>query len=38
VWVTPSLKPSLKSMTELDAARGWPGPTDHVPVLIELAV
>jgi exonuclease III len=36
--VTPSLKTSLKSMTVLDAARGWPGPSDHVPVLIELQV
>jgi exodeoxyribonuclease III len=37
-WVTPSLAPALKAMTVLKDARGWPGPSDHVPVLIELAV
>ena len=38
VWVTPSLKDSLRAMTVLKDARGWPTPSDHVPVLIELAV
>jgi exodeoxyribonuclease III len=38
VWVTPSLTSALRSMTVLADARGWPGPSDHVPVLIELAV
>ncbi|MGE5539984.1 MAG: exodeoxyribonuclease III [Gemmatimonas sp.] len=38
VWVSPALKPALKSMTVLDEARGWPSPSDHVPVLIELAL
>lgn len=38
VWVSPSLAPALKSMTVLKQARGWTNPSDHVPVMIELAL
>ena len=38
IWVTPDLAPHLRSGHILKAARGWdPKPSDHVPVLIELA-
>lgn len=36
VWVTPPLGGSLKSARILRAARGWTGPSDHVPVIVEL--
>jgi exodeoxyribonuclease-3 len=38
VWVSPSLKPKLKSATVLRAARGWTNPSDHVPVTVEIDV
>lgn len=38
IWVTPDLAPSLRSHTILRDARGWePKPSDHVPVMVDLA-
>jgi exodeoxyribonuclease-3 len=36
VWVTPPLAGSLKSASVLRPVRGWAGPSDHVPVIVEL--
>ena len=36
VWVTPGLKPALKSFDIIRDARGWDSPSDHVPVLVDL--
>lgn len=33
VWVTSSLEPNLRAGGVLKAARGWPRPSDHAPVL-----
>ena len=38
VWVTPDLVPSLHRLLVLEDARGWPQPSDHVPVAIDLDV
>ncbi len=38
VWITPPLKDSLKSHKILTHARDWEKPSDHVPILVELAV
>ena len=35
IWVTPSLADRLRGAQAL-AARGWPQPSDHVPVTIDL--
>lgn len=37
VWVSPALKPALRSMAILREARDWPNPSDHAPVMIDLA-
>lgn len=38
IWVTPDLEPALRSYSIMREARGWqPKPSDHVPVIIELA-
>jgi len=38
IWVTPSLVPALQAAEILREARGWaPKPSDHVPVIIEIA-
>jgi exodeoxyribonuclease III len=37
VWITPALGGRLSSASVLRAARGWPMPSDHVPVTVELA-
>lgn len=38
IWVTPNLVPVLRGVHILRAARGWePKPSDHVPVLLDLA-
>ena len=37
IWITPGLLPRLKSHTILREARDWEKPSDHVPVMIELA-
>ena len=36
IWLSPALKPELKSGLILREARGFDGPSDHVPVLVEL--
>ena len=36
VWITPPLMKSLGEMHILKEARSWPGPSDHVPVLMAL--
>ena len=38
VWVTPDLKPALKSQMILRDARDWPRGSDHVPVCVEMTV
>lgn len=37
IWLTQALKPVLKSGAIIRAARGFDNPSDHVPVLVELA-
>ena len=37
IWLTPNLQSSLKSGLIFKAARGFENPSDHVPVMIELA-
>lgn len=37
VWVSPALKGDIKSGMILREARGFDNPSDHVPVMIELA-
>ncbi len=38
IWVTPALKENLKSLSIHKPARDWEGPSDHVPVVMEIAV
>ncbi|MBF0394996.1 MAG: exodeoxyribonuclease III [Alphaproteobacteria bacterium] len=38
VWVTPSLKGALSGAQVFKASRDWPQPSDHVPVVVDLAV
>ncbi|MFO1189365.1 MAG: exodeoxyribonuclease III [Alphaproteobacteria bacterium] len=38
IWVTPDLVPRLGSARILRSARGWAGPSDHVPVLATLSI
>ncbi|HEY4251699.1 MAG TPA: exodeoxyribonuclease III [Roseomonas sp.] len=38
VWVSPDLAGTLRSHTILKAARGWEKASDHVPVMVELAL
>ena len=37
IWVTPALAPKLRAAYILKNARDWPGPSDHVPVVVDLA-
>lgn len=37
VWVTPALKPRLRAARVIDATRDWNPPSDHVPVVVDLA-
>jgi exodeoxyribonuclease-3 len=37
IWVTPALVNSLNSIRIFEDVRGWDGPSDHVPVLLDLA-
>jgi exodeoxyribonuclease-3 len=37
IWVTRPLKPALKGAAILREARGWSQPSDHVPVVVDLA-
>ncbi len=36
VWVTPNLKPHLKSMQVDLEPRGWEKPSDHAPVIVDF--
>lgn len=36
VWVTPDLVRGLRGLVIHQDARGWPGPSDHVPVAIDV--
>ena len=36
IWVTPALTKQLKGAAVLREARGWPRPSDHVPVYIDI--
>lgn len=38
IWVTPNLKDSLRRVETHKDARNWNAPSDHVPVLVELAL
>lgn len=38
VWVTPDLAPALADGRVLRAVRGWETPSDHVPVIVDLAI
>jgi exodeoxyribonuclease-3 len=37
IWVTPDLSSQLLAVDVRRAARGWPQPSDHVPVTVDLA-
>ena len=36
IWVTPRLAPRLEGAHVLREARGWPHPSDHVPVSVDI--
>lgn len=38
VWITPELRPALKGAWVMKGARDWKQGSDHVPVVIDLAV
>jgi len=38
IWVSADLAGALVGQVVLKAARGWPNPSDHVPVMVELAL
>jgi len=38
IWVSPALKPALKSQSIIRKMRGWEKASDHVPVIAELAL
>ena len=38
IWVSPALADAVKSMRVLRDARGWQRPSDHAPVMAELAL
>lgn len=38
IWLTPPLTPLLQGQEILTAARDWEKPSDHVPVMIDLAL
>jgi exodeoxyribonuclease-3 len=38
IWVTPSLKPALRASITLKDARDWESPSDHVPVVVDIAL
>jgi len=37
IWVTPGLAPAVADARVLRDARGWQQPSDHVPVIVDLA-
>ncbi|HTT98229.1 MAG TPA: exodeoxyribonuclease III [Rhizomicrobium sp.] len=38
IWISPTLKPALKSQSIVRKMRGWEKASDHVPVIAELAL
>jgi exodeoxyribonuclease-3 len=38
IWVTPGLSSQLVAAEVMRPARGWPQPSDHAPVTVELDV
>lgn len=38
IWVTPRLRPRLRGAQVLREARGWPNPSDHVPVAVDIDI
>ncbi len=38
IWVTPTLAPALKKLEILKDARDWTQPSDHVPVVMSIAL
>lgn len=36
IWLSPSLAPALRGASVLKDARGWPQPSDHAPVTVDL--
>ena len=38
IWVTPSLNKYLKKALVFQKARGWERPSDHVPVVVDMAI
>jgi exodeoxyribonuclease-3 len=38
IWVTPDLAARLRSIEVMRRARGWPQPSDHVPVTVDLEI
>ncbi|MCP4326836.1 MAG: exodeoxyribonuclease III [Alphaproteobacteria bacterium] len=38
IWVTPALAPKLKRAQILRELRSWQQPSDHVPVMIDIAI
>lgn len=38
VWLAPAVKDRLAGSSTLRAARGWPQPSDHVPVSVDLNI
>lgn len=37
IWVTPELAPRARNIRILRDARGWTKPSDHVPILVDIA-
>jgi exodeoxyribonuclease III len=37
IWMSPSIASTAKACTTVEAARGWDKPSDHAPIVIELA-
>ncbi|MBI5163925.1 MAG: exodeoxyribonuclease III [Magnetospirillum sp.] len=38
IWVTPELKPNLQGALVARECRGWTQPSDHVPVMVDVAL
>ena len=38
IWVTPDLKPQVRAVHIIKGARDWKQPSDHVPVILDLAL
>jgi exodeoxyribonuclease-3 len=36
IWTTPGLAPAVKQVQVLKPLRGWPQPSDHVPIIAEI--